>query len=136
MKVTGVVETAISVADVAASARFYAELFGFDKLIEDSRICALAVAPGQVFLIFLRGGSTTPLQTGGGMIPPHDSQGQQHFAFGIPAEDFDSWCSRLRARKIAIESIVTWPLGGRSIYFRDPDHHAVELLTPGVWKNY
>ncbi|HWQ03343.1 MAG TPA: glyoxalase, partial [Candidatus Nitrosotenuis sp.] len=27
-------------------------------------------------------------------------------------------------------------LGGRSIYFRDPDGHSLELVTPGVWPNY
>jgi hypothetical protein len=42
----------------------------------------------------------------------------------------------LKEKSIAIESIVHWPLGGRSIYFRDPDDHAVELITPGVWNNY
>lgn len=136
MRVTGVVETAISVANVAASARFYEDLFGFKKLLEDPRICAFDVAPGHVFLIFLLGGSLEPIETPGGMIPAHDSKGEQHFAFGIAASDFDAWCDRLTSRSIAIESIVNWPLGGRSIYFRDPDRHAVELITPRVWENY
>lgn len=136
MKITGVVETAISVTDVAASARFYQGLFGFETLIEDPRICALNVAPGHVFLIFLRGGSLQPIELPGGVVPGHDSRGQQHFAFGIATQDFDGWCSKLQEKNIAIESIVNWPLGGRSIYFRDPDDHAVELITPGVWTNY
>ena len=136
MKVTGIVETAISVANVSVSARFYEDLFGFEKMTEDSRICAMGVAPGHVFLIFLRGGSLQPVELPGGIVPGHDSRGEQHFAFGIPTDEFDNWRERLQSKGIAIESIVNWPLGGRSIYFRDPDQHAVELLTPGVWKNY
>nr|WP_237705563.1 hypothetical protein [Chthoniobacter flavus] len=32
-----------------------------------------------------------------------------------------------------VESRVTWERGGESIYFRDPDGHLLEMLTPGVW---
>ena len=35
-----------------------------------------------------------------------------------------------------MESEVTWPQGGRSLYFRDPDGLLVELATPGLWRNY
>jgi catechol 2,3-dioxygenase-like lactoylglutathione lyase family enzyme len=136
MKIRGVVETAISVSNVEASARFYEDLFGFERLLTDPRICAMNVAPGHVFLIFQRGESRNSFVTPGGMIPGHDAAGTQHFAFSIATEDFDPWCDKLRARGIEIESTVTWPLGGRSIYFRDPDQHAVELATPGVWVNY
>lgn len=136
MKIQGVVETAISVSNVEASAHFYEDLFGFDRLLTDPRICAMNVAPGHVFLIFQRGGSTNSFVTPGGLIPGHDTQGTQHFAFSITADDFDSWLERLGSKGIEIESTVEWPLGGRSIYFRDPDQHAVELATPGVWKNY
>ncbi len=136
--INGIVETAISVEDVGASARFYSKLFGFEIMVEDSRICALNVAPAHVLLIFLKGGSLAPLvlPDNRGTIPPHDTRGQQHFALAISHADFDPWCDRLRARGIAIESIVHWPEGGRSIYFRDPDQHCVELITPGAWKNY
>ena len=34
---------------------------------------------------------------------------------------------------IAIEDEVTWPKGGKSIYFRDPSGNSAELVTPGVW---
>ena len=37
---------------------------------------------------------------------------------------------------IEIESRVTWPGGGTSLYFRDPEGHLLELLTPGVWQIY
>lgn len=136
MKIQGVVETAISVADIEASARFYEGLFGFERMVDDPRICAMNVAPGHVFLIFKRGGSVNPVQLPGGLVPGHDAHGTQHFAFSIAPEDFDSWRERLQEKGVEIESVVSWPLGGKSIYFRDPDGHAVELATPGIWKNF
>lgn len=59
-----------------------------------------------------------------------------HFAFSIPADEFDSWQRELKAKGIMIESIVTWPGNARSLYFRDPDENLVELLTPGFWRIY
>jgi catechol 2,3-dioxygenase-like lactoylglutathione lyase family enzyme len=47
-----------------------------------------------------------------------------------------AWQARLGKQKIPIESTLTWPDGGTSIYFRDPDGHLLELLTPGVWPIY
>ncbi|MEP7353225.1 MAG: VOC family protein [Acidobacteriota bacterium] len=107
-RITGIVETAISATDVGASVRFYQGLFGFENMVEDGRFCAFNIAPAHVLLIFLKGGSIEPvvLPDNRGTIPPHDSQGQQHFALGIPVEDFDAWCDRLRSQGIAIESIV------------------------------
>ena len=72
----------------------------------------------------------------GGVLPPHDGSGQQHFAFSVPASDLQAWEQRLEENNVVIESRVTWPRGGRSIYFRDPDGHLVELITPGCWAIY
>jgi catechol 2,3-dioxygenase-like lactoylglutathione lyase family enzyme len=35
---------------------------------------------------------------------------------------------------IAVESRMSWPRGGQSVFFHDPDDHLVELLTRGTWK--
>lgn len=136
MNITGIVETAIAVTDVAASVAFYERVFGFPVQVQDARFAALTVAPSQVFLIFKRGATSEPVQIPGGVIPAHDGTGRMHFAFGIPQADFNMWLGRLRTLGIEVESVVEWPRGGKSIYFRDPDEHAVELVTPGVWENY
>ncbi len=135
-QVTGILETALHVEDVARSARFYQVLFGFEKMAENERMCAFAVPGRDVFLLFKRGATLTPLQIPGGVIPPHNSEGQLHFAFAIPASDLEAWEKRLGEKGIAIESKVHWEEGGVSLYFRDPDNHLVELATPGLWPNY
>lgn len=54
-----------------------------------------------------------------------------HFAFWIDAADVEAWQSRLESEGVALESVVTWPGGAKSLYFRDPDGNLVELITPG-----
>ncbi|HEY3743943.1 MAG TPA: VOC family protein [Bryobacteraceae bacterium] len=130
-RIQQIVETAIYTADLARSVDFYRRVLGLERQFSDERFCAFAVAPGQVFLIFNRDmvneGSPTP----GGFIPSHAATGPQHFAFGIALADLDSWQERLTAAGVSIESLVDWPFGGRSLFFRDPDGHLAELQEPG-----
>jgi catechol 2,3-dioxygenase-like lactoylglutathione lyase family enzyme len=135
-KVNGVLETGIYVEDVARARAFYERVFGFEAVFSEARMCTLAVAPAQVLIIFKRGGTLKPVPVGDSFIPPHDGGGPQHFAFAIAAADLDAWKAHLEAEGVAIESTVTWPKGGTSLYFRDPDGLLVELATPGLWKNY
>ena len=135
-RVTGILETCLHVEDVERSARFYESLFGFRRIGSDGRFCALDVPGQNVLLLFRRGGTSEPVATSGGVIPPHDGAGALHFAFAVPAGDLPLWEQRLAEAGIALESRVHWERGGQSIYFRDPDHHLVELATPGIWPNY
>ena len=59
-----------------------------------------------------------------------------HLAFGIGLADLDEWETRLNEMQVPIESRVDWARGGKSLYFRDPDGHSVELATPGTWVVY
>ena len=136
MNITGILETGIYVDDVERSAEFYRRIFGFELLVGDQRFQALSVDGRDVFLIFRKGGTLEPMQLPGGILPPHDGSGQQHFAFSVPAEDLDAWERRLVENGVEIESRVSWPRGGKSIYFRDPDGHLAELITPGCWAIY
>lgn len=61
--------------------------------------------------------------------------GAGHFAFQIDYTTLDAWLAYLQANKIKIDSKVSWPLGGTSLYFRDPFSNVVELATAGVWPN-
>jgi len=92
-------------------------------------MCALAVTSDQVLLLFRKGGSAKSTVTPYGTIPSTDADGSLHVAFSILPLDFETWLERLPAVGVAIESVVNWPEGGRSIYFRDPDNHVIELKT-------
>jgi catechol 2,3-dioxygenase-like lactoylglutathione lyase family enzyme len=95
MKVSGILETALSVADPAASAAFYRRLFGFETLTDTDRLVALNVAGRDILLLFRRGVTEEPASLPGGVIPGHGASGRSHLAFSITAEDFQPWRNRL-----------------------------------------
>jgi catechol 2,3-dioxygenase-like lactoylglutathione lyase family enzyme len=131
-----VVETAVYVSDLDRSRAFYCDVLGAEVLLDTPRLLALSVGGESVLLLFQRGATAEPLQTPGGVVPPHGASGVQHFAFAIGIDALDSWRDHLAGAGVAIESEVRWPRGGRSIYLRDPDNHSVELITPGLWEIY
>lgn len=132
----GVLETSLYVEDLLRSRAFYQDLFDFPLLFQDDRLSALAVPGNQVLLLFLRGASGGPNLVPGGVIPPHGGTGRLHLAFAIAAADLPGWERRLEEAGVPLESRVTAPRGGVSIYFRDPDGHLLELATPGIWPTY
>ena len=134
--VRGMLEYGLYVEDVSRAVEFYQELFGFPCLFADSRMAALDAEGVQVLLLFRRGASRKPVTTSGGVLPGHDGQGTLHLAFAISGDEFVRWEGWLDHRGVEIESKVRWDRGGRSIYFRDPDGHLLELVTPGVWETY
>jgi catechol 2,3-dioxygenase-like lactoylglutathione lyase family enzyme len=134
--VSGVLETALYVEDVQRSIRFYQTLFKSETLFADDRLCAMSVAGRQVLLLFKKGATIHPIATPEGNIPPHDGSGNLHLAFSISAEDLEPWEKWLQENGVTIESKVKWDRGGYSLYFRDPDGHLIELVTPGCWAIY
>jgi len=131
-----VLETSLYVEQLDRSVEFYQRIFGFEKLTGDDRFCAFNVSGQQVLLLFLKGATLAPMPLPGGVIPPHDGSGHLHLAFTIPTAAEDAWRQHLEAANVAIESRVAWPKGGFSLYFRDPDGHLLELVTPGCWTIY
>ncbi len=116
--------------DVTRSARFYEKIFGF-QIISDfgERGCAMDAGRCHVLLLFTKGGSRD-------ITSPHDGDGELHIAFAIDAPDLAAWETWLTENGIAIEEKRVWDRGGCSLYFRDPDRHLLEVLTPGVWLIY
>lgn len=132
-----VLETSLYVADLTRSAAFYEDVIGLTTLHADDRMRAYNVNGVSVLLLFLRGATTQPVQTGGGLIPPHDATGQIHIAFAIAPDDLAAWRAHLAAQDVAIEGTSDWMRGGHSLYFRDPDGHMLEVATtPGLWKGF
>jgi catechol 2,3-dioxygenase-like lactoylglutathione lyase family enzyme len=135
-KLSGVIETALYVDDLDRARGFYEVVLGLAPLTSDARFIAFDVGGRSVLLLFLRGSALKPLDLLGGTIPPHDGNGPIHVAFAITAAELPAWEERLGVHQVAIEGRTDWPRGGRSVYFRDPDGHLLELVTPGVWAIY
>ena len=140
--IDGVVESVLYVEDLPHSVKFYQDLFGFEPEIMDDLICVLRVPNRQALILFPKsiaqepGRTTSPAGTVEGVIPPHGSNGRLHVAFAIAASTLEHWEQRLAQRQIPIDSKVNWRRGGCSLYFRDPDEHLLELITPGLWSFY
>jgi catechol 2,3-dioxygenase-like lactoylglutathione lyase family enzyme len=135
-RIRRILETALYCDVLDETASFYRRLLDADPLLETERLVALDAGEGTVLLLFQRGASIASLPTPGGLVPDHHGEGPTHLAFAIDAEDADAWKSRLGEQGIELESEVTWPRGGRSLYFRDPDGRSVEMATPGLWATY
>jgi catechol 2,3-dioxygenase-like lactoylglutathione lyase family enzyme len=133
---SGIIETCLYVGDIGRASKFYEEVLGLRRMAGDDRLLAYSVAEKDVLLLFKRGSTTQPLEFPGGTIPPHDGSGHNHLAFAVSTEQIPAWEKQVEEHQIAIESRVHWPLGGTSIYFRDPDDNLLELARPGIWPIY
>ena len=128
-RVNGILETSLYVENAARSAEFYRRIFGFevidvdgDRVSEDTRLCALRAGDRDVLLLFQKGGTRDT-----------DASGAIHVAFAIARQDLAVWAAWLNEQGVTIEERKKWKYGGEALYFRDPDGHLLEVVTPGVW---
>lgn len=129
-KTEGILESSLYVNDLPRSVDFYRRIFGFRVISEfGERGCAMQAGTGQVLLLFKKGASLA-------IQSPHDGDGELHIAFATPAAELAHWEAWLDQNGITVEEKRTWDAGGRSLYFRDPDRHLLELATPGTWSIY
>jgi len=135
-RLNGVIETALYVDDLARAVAFYKDTLNLPVLNQDARFAAFDVNGRNVLLLFKRGATLETVHLPGGIIPPHDGHGPLHIAFSVMSDELQAWEARLAEQGVAIEGRTAWPRGGHSIYFRDPDSHLLELVTPGVWAIY
>ena len=134
--IRGVLETAIYSDDLARAKDFYGRILGLECVLDTPRMLTFTPALAQVLLVFKRGATREDTETPDGVIPGHHSDGPAHFAFAIAASDYNAWKNRLDRLGVTVRSEANWELGGKSIYFDDPDGNVVELATPGLWPNY
>jgi catechol 2,3-dioxygenase-like lactoylglutathione lyase family enzyme len=128
--IIGVYETVVYGRDMAALRDFYAGVLGL-RLVDgpDELSAAFRLPDGGVLLAFDPARSSAP----GRPVPSHGAQGPGHVAFRVPPESLDGWRAALEAAGVAVEREVDWPLGGRSLYVRDPAGNSVELTPGRIW---
>jgi catechol 2,3-dioxygenase-like lactoylglutathione lyase family enzyme len=130
-RVNGILETSLYVESPARSAEFYRRVFGFEPLEpgeplnDETRLCPMRAGDRSVLLLFKKGATADT-----------DAIGTIHIAFGIARCDLPVWERWLKEQGISIELRKTWKYGGEALYFRDPDGHLLEVVTPGVWNIY
>ena len=130
-----IVETCLYVADVDRAAEWYRLVFGFPIIFgQEDRLRALQVADDQVLLLFKEKGTLQPVTMPGGVIPPHDGSGPAHIAFAMRTAEAERWETHLAAHNVAVVSRVLWGDNDKSLYFRDPDGHTLELITGDHWQ--
>ena len=130
-RINGILETSLYVESAARSAEFYSRVFGFEPLESDeplndeTRLCAMRAGDRSVLLLFKKGATADT-----------DASCAIHIAFGIARSDLPAWERWLKEQDISIEMRKTWKYGGEALFFRDPDGHLLEVVTPGVWNIY
>lgn len=128
-------ETALYVSDLARSRAFYHDVIGLPVMLDAPRLVALDAGGGSTLLLFLAGATSEDMEDAGGVIPGHEGTGRLHMAFAIARDDLEAWRAHLAAHGVPLASEVRWRAGGLSLYIRDPDGHAIEFATPGLWPN-
>ena len=118
LPIRGLYEVAIRVKDLSKSEVFYTQTLGLEVGIrDDSRRLLFLRAGGQAGVVVL--------QEDKGVYPT------QHFAFTVDQGDIEAAAKALLLRGVRIEGPVyhEW-MPAKSVYFSDPDGHALELCAP------
>ena len=118
LPITGVYEVAIRVKDLAKAEPFYREVLGLEV--------GLRVETRN--MLFLRAGGDS------GMVVLQEDESEwpaQHFAFTVAEADIERAAAMLREKGVEVNGPVLheW-MPAKSVYFNDPDGHALELCAP------
>lgn len=114
-------ESSIVVSDLPRARAFYQRVLGLPVVIEEAGMVGLQVPGGAVLLLHDRAN-----------VPPAGGVDDvAHLRFGVGADSLPEWGRHLMLHGIVIESRMQTG-GAASLFFRDPDHHALELVAePG-----
>jgi len=117
LPIRGVYEIAIRVKDLARAEAFYTQTLGLTEGVRDTRRNWL----------FLRAGGNA------GMIVLQEDKSDwptQHFAFTVDEADIEQAAKTLTEKGVTVSGpIIHQWIPAKSIYFDDPDGHALELCA-------
>lgn len=134
MQAKAVLEASLYVSDLAAAEAFYGEVLGLERIGRVEGRHVFFRCGETVVLLFDPVATEVPPPADAKLpVPPHGSRGPGHLCFAAGADEIDAWARHLRERGVAVEAEVSWPRGGRSIYFRDPAGNSLEFAEPRIW---
>ena len=132
--ITRVLEASLYADDLRGADHFYGTILGLERFASvEGRHIFFRCADAVVLIFDRRSTASVPTSVGGASVPLHGANGPGHMAFAVSDADLPGWRSHLEAHGVEIESEVTWPRGGRSLYVRDPAGNSVELASPTIW---
>lgn len=134
MQAERILETVLYAENLDATAAFYERVLRLSPVAREAgRHVFFRCGEGMFLLFDPRNTERHHVVIGGAAVPLHGSHGPGHVAFRMEEAEIPAWRTWLGEQGVPIESEVTWPNGGQSIYFRDPAGNAVELATPRIW---
>ena len=128
LRANNILETCLCVDDLDAAENFYCSVLGLKLHSKVEYRHVFLICGNRMLLLF----NALATQVAG-EIPAHGTMGAGHVAFEMEEEDYADWIQKLQKNGIAIEKEMTWPEGGKSIYFRDPSGNCLELATRSLW---
>ena len=128
MNALRILETSLYTDDLEHAESFYTSVLGFELFAKEPGRHLFFKSGNQMLLIFDPNRTLNETE-----VAPHGARGPGHVAFAVPLAELDEWASHLRSKGTKIEHDVSWPKGGRSLYFRDPAQNCLEFASPLVW---
>jgi catechol 2,3-dioxygenase-like lactoylglutathione lyase family enzyme len=124
-----ILETCLYVDDLAEAERFYSAVLGLEFYSRQADRHVFFRCGCQMLLLF----DAQATSGDSCSLPPHGTTGPGHVAFAARECDLDAWRERLALHHVPLEKVVSWPEGGKSLYFRDPAGNSVEIASPRLW---
>lgn len=130
----GTLESALYAEDLPAAAAFWTSIIGLVQIGHVPGRHVFFRCGAQVLLVFdPRATARPPAPEARLPVPPHGTRGPGHFCMAASADSIPLWKTHLEQAGVAIEADLSWPQGGRSIYFRDPAGNSIEIADPAIW---
>ncbi|HEV7809046.1 MAG TPA: VOC family protein [Candidatus Limnocylindrales bacterium] len=120
---TGISTITLFADDLAATRRFYEEVFGLPVVFEDDASAVFNF--GNLLVNVLKATEAPELIAPAGVAPP---EAGSRFQFTIDVDDVDAMCAELGRRGVhLLNGPIDRPWGVRTASFRDPAGHIWEI---------
>jgi len=128
MNIRQIKETSLYIEDLEAAFDFYHSKLGLPLISRAEERHIFFRAGTSVLLCFISDATSKETR-----LPPHFGGGNQHLAFEVSPQEYDSWKKKVRDQSIEIIHEETWTRGLRSFYFKDPEENLLEIVEEGMW---